>query len=101
MLFRSMLAPTEILARQHYETLRKLFAGLGVEVAILTGRDKGRVRDATLMGLADGSIDILLGTHALFQHGVDYRVLGLVVVDEQELPVGALNMHDLLRAGVM
>ena len=79
----AMLAPTEILARQHYETLRKLLAGLPVEVAVLTGRDKGRVRESVLMGLADGSIDILLGTHAIFQEAVGYKDLGLVVVDEQ------------------
>ena len=79
----AMLAPTEILARQHYETLRKLLAGLPVEVAVLTGRDKGRVRESVLMGLADGSIDILVGTHAIFQEAVGYKDLGLVVVDEQ------------------
>jgi ATP-dependent DNA helicase RecG len=79
----AMLAPTEILARQHYETLRKQLAGLPIQVAVLTGRDKGRVREATLMGLADGSIDILVGTHAIFQEAVRYRNLGLVVVDEQ------------------
>ncbi|HVJ01995.1 MAG TPA: ATP-dependent DNA helicase RecG [Sphingomonas sp.] len=79
----AMLAPTEILARQHFETLTRTLAGLGVNVAILTGRDKGRTREATLMGLADGSIDILVGTHAIFQEGVAYKDLGLVVVDEQ------------------
>ena len=55
----AMLAPTEILARQHHETLRKMASGLPVEIAILTGREKGRVREATLMGLADGSICLL------------------------------------------
>jgi ATP-dependent DNA helicase RecG len=79
----ALLAPTEILARQHFETLSRLLAGIGVNVAVLTGRDKGRVREATLMGLADGSIDILVGTHAIFQEGVAYRGLGLAVVDEQ------------------
>ncbi|MBO9712843.1 ATP-dependent DNA helicase RecG [Sphingomonas sp.] len=79
----AMLAPTEILARQHYETLSRLLAGLDVTVAVLTGRDKGKAREATLMGLADGSIDILVGTHAIFQEGVGYRNLGLAVVDEQ------------------
>ena len=79
----AMLAPTEILARQHYESLRRLLAGLPVEIAVLTGRDKGRAREATLMGLADGSIDLLVGTHAIFQEAVGYRDLGLVVVDEQ------------------
>ncbi|MCJ7422310.1 ATP-dependent DNA helicase RecG [Sphingomicrobium astaxanthinifaciens] len=79
----AMLAPTEILARQHYEGLRRLAEPIGVRVAILTGRDKGRVRESTLMGLADGSIHILVGTHAIFQQAVTYHDLGLVVVDEQ------------------
>jgi len=79
----AMLAPTEILARQHYDTLRKMLIGLPVNVAVLTGRDKGRVREATLMGLASGEIDILVGTHAIFQDAVGYKDLGLVVVDEQ------------------
>jgi ATP-dependent DNA helicase RecG len=79
----ALLAPTEILARQHFETLNRTLSGIGVRVAILTGRDKGRVREATLMGLAAGEIDILIGTHAIFQEGVTYRDLGLVVVDEQ------------------
>lgn len=79
----AMLAPTEILARQHYETLRKLLGNLPINVGVLTGRDKGRVREATLMGLASGEIDILVGTHAIFQDAVGYRDLALVVVDEQ------------------
>ncbi|HEU0044851.1 ATP-dependent DNA helicase RecG [Sphingomonas sp.] len=79
----ALLAPTEILARQHGETLKRTLGGLPVEIAVLTGRDKGRAREATLMGLADGSIDILVGTHAIFQEAVGYRDLGLVVVDEQ------------------
>jgi ATP-dependent DNA helicase RecG len=79
----ALLAPTEILARQHYATLQSMLAGLPVNLAILTGRDKGRARESTLMGLADGSIDILVGTHAIFQDAVSYRDLSLVVVDEQ------------------
>ncbi len=79
----AFLAPTEILARQHYANLRTLLAGVPVEVALLTGRDTGRVREATLMGLADGSIHILVGTHAIFQEAVTYHDLGLIVVDEQ------------------
>ncbi|TZG24916.1 ATP-dependent DNA helicase RecG [Sphingomonas montanisoli] len=79
----AMLAPTEILARQHFDTLSRTLAGLPVNVAILTGREKGRVRESTLMGLADGSIDILVGTHAIFQEAVSYKRLGLAVVDEQ------------------
>lgn len=79
----ALLAPTEILARQHYATLSALLAGLPINIAILTGRDKGKAREATLMGLADGSIHILIGTHAIFQEAVTYRNLGLAVVDEQ------------------
>jgi len=79
----ALLAPTEILARQHYESLSRLLTGLPVNLAILTGRDKGRAREGTLMGLADGSIHILVGTHAIFQEAVSYKNLGLAVVDEQ------------------
>lgn len=79
----AMLAPTEILARQHFETLQRQLAGLPINIAILTGRDKGRTREATLMGLADGSINLLVGTHAIFQEGVAYKKLGLAVIDEQ------------------
>ncbi|MBI1402768.1 MAG: ATP-dependent DNA helicase RecG [Porphyrobacter sp.] len=79
----ALLAPTEILARQHFETLRRLAAPTGAEVALLTGRAKGRERESILIGLLDGSIDILVGTHAIFQDTVAYRDLGLVVIDEQ------------------
>ena len=79
----ALLAPTELLARQHYETLRKMAASTGVEIALFTGRDKGRARESILMGLLDGSIQIIVGTHAIFQDAVAYRNLGLVVIDEQ------------------
>ena len=79
----ALLAPTEILARQHYETLRQMAAPTGVEIALLTGRDKGKARESILMGLLDGSIDIVVGTHAIFQESVNYKDLGLVVIDEQ------------------
>ncbi len=79
----ALLAPTEILARQHFANLQGALAGLPVNIAILTGRDKGRPRESTLMGLADGSIDILVGTHAIFQEAVIYKALGLAVIDEQ------------------
>ncbi|MCB2045430.1 MAG: ATP-dependent DNA helicase RecG [Novosphingobium sp.] len=79
----AMLAPTEILARQHYDTLRALAAPTGVSIALLTGRDKGRARESILMGLLDGSISMVVGTHAIFQDSVSYRNLGLVVIDEQ------------------
>ena len=79
----ALLAPTEILARQHAETLTRMAAGTGVTIALLTGRDKGKARESILMGLIDGSIDICVGTHAIFQDTVAYRNLALVVIDEQ------------------
>ena len=79
----ALLAPTEILARQHLSTLLGLLDRIGVRVAILTGREKGKARESVLMGLADGSIDILVGTHAIFQEKVAYNQLGLAIIDEQ------------------
>ncbi len=83
----ALLAPTEILARQHYETISRMCAGLPVNVALLTGRSSMRggtkAREAVLMGLIDGSIDICIGTHAIFQEAVEYRNLALAVIDEQ------------------
>ncbi len=79
----ALLAPTEILARQHHATLMALAQGTGVGIALLTGRDKGRPRESILMGLLDGSIDILVGTHAIFQESVSYKNLALAVIDEQ------------------
>jgi ATP-dependent DNA helicase RecG len=79
----AIMAPTELLVRQHARTVASLAEAAGIRMAVLTGREKGRERDAILAGLADGSIDLLLGTHALFQAGVDFADLALVVVDEQ------------------
>jgi len=79
----ALLAPTEILARQHFDTLSRMAASTGVNIALLTGRDKGRARESILMGLIDGSIDIVVGTHAIFQDAVAYKNLAMVVIDEQ------------------
>ncbi|MEM7328410.1 MAG: ATP-dependent DNA helicase RecG [Pseudomonadota bacterium] len=79
----AFMAPTEVLARQQYDTLDQLLSPLGYSVSVLTGRDKGKTREATLMGLADGSIQIIAGTHALFQEGVNFQRLAMVIVDEQ------------------
>jgi ATP-dependent DNA helicase RecG len=79
----AFLAPTEILARQHFATLTQMLSGLPVNLAVLTGQDKGKIRESTLMGVANGSVDILIGTHAIFQDAVRYKNLGLAVVDEQ------------------
>ncbi|WP_334193522.1 ATP-dependent DNA helicase RecG [Pararhodobacter sp.] len=79
----ALMAPTEILARQHLEALAPLAASAGVRVELLTGRDKGRERARKLADLAGGMIDILIGTHALFQRDVAFRDLRLAVIDEQ------------------
>lgn len=78
-----MMAPTEILARQHLQGLRPLAEQAGVVVEILTGRDKGKERAAKLAALKAGNIHILVGTHAVFQKDVDFMDLRLAIVDEQ------------------
>jgi ATP-dependent DNA helicase RecG len=79
----ALMAPTEILARQHYNTIAPLAATIGMEVAVLTGRERGRERADTLARLALGGTHMLIGTHALFQEDVVFRDLALAVVDEQ------------------
>src|SRR3546814_802125 len=79
----ALMAPTEILARQHYATIEPLIRASGVKAAVLTGRDKGAARREVLAGLADGSISIVVGTHALFQKDVAFHDLMLAVIDEQ------------------
>ncbi|MBS0274166.1 MAG: ATP-dependent DNA helicase RecG [Proteobacteria bacterium] len=78
----ALMAPTEILARQHMASLEALARAAGIRMALLTGRERA-ARDAVLRDLADGKIDILVGTHAIFQEDVAFRDLGLAVVDEQ------------------
>ena len=78
-----MMAPTEILARQHLQGLQPLSEAAGVVIELLTGRDKGKEREAKLKALKDGDIHILVGTHAVFQEDVVFRDLRLAVVDEQ------------------
>ena len=78
-----LMAPTEILARQHLEGLQPLAEAAGVSLALLTGRDKVKDRLAKLQALHTGLTDILIGTHAVFQSDVAFCDLRLVVVDEQ------------------
>ncbi len=78
-----MMAPTEILARQHLDGLQGLAASAGVNLELLTGRDKGAERAAKLARLASGEIQILVGTHAVFQKGVEFQDLRLSIIDEQ------------------
>jgi ATP-dependent DNA helicase RecG len=79
----ALMAPTELLARQHFATLEKLLTESGVSVALLTGRAKKSEREAVLARLAAGEVDIAVGTHALFQSGVEFSDLAVAVVDEQ------------------
>ena len=78
-----MMVPTEILARQHYATLSKMTDGVPVRIAILTGTTKTKERREILTALAEGEIDILVGTHALIEDRVQFSNLGLVIIDEQ------------------
>jgi ATP-dependent DNA helicase RecG len=79
----AIMAPTEILARQHHKTIAPLAAAAGVTVELLTGRDKGKGRAAALERLASGAAQLVVGTHALFQEEVAFRDLALAVIDEQ------------------
>lgn len=79
----ALMAPTEVLARQHAETIAPLAEAAGLTIALLTGREKGKTRDAILERLASGEIDILIGTHALFQSDVVFKDLAFAVIDEQ------------------
>ncbi len=79
----ALLAPTEILARQHFTTISRLAPAADIRVALLTGRDKGKARAEILARLADGDLDIVIGTHALFQEDVAFHDLAIAVVDEQ------------------
>jgi ATP-dependent DNA helicase RecG len=79
----AFMAPTEILARQHLATIAPLAEKSGIRTAILTGRERGREREEILAALASGDIDLIVGTHALFQENVAFRDLALAIVDEQ------------------
>ena len=78
-----LMAPTEILARQHLAAIAPLAGAAGVRVALLTGRDKGEARERLLAELAAGLVQVLIGTHAVFQPGVEFHDLRLAVIDEQ------------------
>lgn len=78
-----MMAPTEILARQHYATITKMVGDIGLRIAVLTGTTKAKERREILAALAAGEVDILIGTHALIEDRVQFAALGFVVIDEQ------------------
>jgi len=79
----ALMAPTEILARQHFERLKPFADTIGLSIVLLTGREKGTARTQALAGLADGTTILAIGTHALFQESVEFKKLGLAVIDEQ------------------
>ncbi len=89
----ALMAPTEILARQHVETLRTFLEPAGLTVEAVTGRDKGKAREALATGMVEGYIDVIVGTHALFQDKAEFKNLGLVIIDEQH----RFGVRDRLR----
>ena len=78
-----LMAPTEILAQQHYASIESLLRGMGLEVVLLTGSVKGKTRKYILSNLKEGNIHIIIGTHALIEDHVEFKNLGMVVIDEQ------------------
>ncbi len=94
----ALMAPTEILARQHFHTLSELLTPLGIRTELLTGSVKAKERRAVLEGAADGSISLLVGTHALFQKDVAFKNLALVITDEQHR-FGVAQRSELAEKG--
>ena len=94
----AFMAPTDTLARQHYETLSNLFSHEDVKVALLVGKTSKEERENIKSGLLTGAIDILVGTHALFSDDIDYKNLGLVIIDEQHR-FGVNQRNALLKKG--
>jgi len=92
----ALMAPTEILANQHAATLDKLLAPFGVRVGLLTGSVKGKAREALYAAIKNGDVDVVVGTHALIQSGVDFHRLGFVVIDEQHR-FGVAQRQELLK----
>ena len=78
-----LMAPTEILATQHYEGIKELLQGTGLEIVLLTGSTKKKQREYIHAGLQDGSIHFVVGTHALIEPVVKFQNLGMVIIDEQ------------------
>ncbi len=94
----ALMAPTELLAEQHCDTIRKLAAPIGLRVALLTGTVTGKLRGRTERAIARGDIDLVVGTHALIQEGIAFRRLGLGVIDEQHR-FGVMQRATLKRHG--
>lgn len=93
-----IMAPTEILAEQHYKNSEKFLQPLGVRVALLTGSMKTKDKEDVYLALLEGKVDLVIGTHALIQEGVGFKSLGLVIVDEQHR-FGVEQRHKLKQKG--
>jgi len=94
----AFMAPTEILARQHFESITQPLASIGVKTVLLTGRDKGAARAEKLTALASGEFHVAVGTHALFQDDVAFKALALAIIDEQHR-FGVAERRRLMRKG--
>lgn len=96
----SIMAPTEILATQHYLSMRETFRALGVRVELLTGSIKGKKKEKLLEEIASGNVDIVVGTHALIEDSVVFKKLGIIVIDEQHR-FGVIQRKKLREKGVL
>lgn len=96
----ALMAPTEILARQHYENIEKMFSKYDIKVGLLVGGMKKREKDTILKSLEVGEIDVVIGTHALISDGVNFNNLGLVITDEQHR-FGVNQRSNLQNKGIM
>ncbi|MDO4588278.1 MAG: ATP-dependent DNA helicase RecG [Fusobacterium sp.] len=95
-----LMAPTEILATQHYLSVKEKFAKLGVRVELLTGSFKGKTKEKLLADIKEGNIDIVIGTHALIEENVIFKKLGLIIIDEQHR-FGVIQRKLLRDKGVL
>jgi ATP-dependent DNA helicase RecG len=94
----ALMSPTEILAKQHYELSRKIFKNIDIEINFLTGKTDYKDRKEIISNLADGKTNLLIGTHALFQKKINFKKLGLIVIDEQH-KFGVKQRSDLAKKG--
>ena len=94
----ALMSPTEILAKQHYELSKNIFKSINLKIEFLTGKTDYKKRKEILYNLKNGQIDLLIGTHALFQKKINFKKLGLVVIDEQH-KFGVRQRSDLAKKG--
>ncbi|MCF6767243.1 ATP-dependent DNA helicase RecG [Thiotrichales bacterium 19S11-10] len=96
----AIMAPTEILAEQHEKTFKQWFKPMGIDIALITSKTTVKQRQKLVDTLKDGTIDILIGTHAVFQDDISFKQLGLIIIDEQHR-FGVKQRYDLLNKGVI